>query len=55
MICLCDVVRFVFGFFCVYVGLGFTVFACFVCELLCDGVWCGVICFVCSCVLGDCV
>ena len=29
---------------------GFNVFACFVCGLLCDGVWCGAFCFVCPCV-----
>ena len=26
-------------------------FACFVCGLQCDGVWCGVDCFVCLCVM----
>ena len=30
---------------------GFNVFACAVCEVLCDGVWCGVVWFVCSCVV----
>ena len=29
---------------------GFNVCACFVRGLLCDGVWCGVVSFVCSCV-----
>ena len=29
---------------------GFNVFARFGCELSCGGVWCGVVCFVCSCV-----
>ena len=40
---------------CDYVGLGGNVIACFVCGLRCDGVWCGVVCFVCLCVLCVCV
>ena len=30
---------------------GFNVFACVVRGLQCDGVWCGVVCFVCVCVM----
>ena len=45
---------------CVFVymwawGWGGNVLACFVCEILCDGVWCSVVRFVRVCVLSVCV
>ena len=52
MICLCDVVWFACcDLFVIMWAWGFKAFACFVCALQCDGVWCGVMCFVCLCVL----
>ena len=52
VICLCDVVWFACcDLFVIMWACMFNVFACFVCGLQRDGVWCGVICFVCLCVL----